>query len=99
MITNTTYTLVLGEGKKSVEFVTNGEAHRWLAREKRTSQATLAELIEIIYRCDGNDTKSISGVYDDGGVWALQEGSRMVGINNARRIWNALIAAGFEVTQ
>lgn len=96
MITNTTYTLVLGEGKKSVEFVTNGEAHRWLAREKRTSQATLAELIEIIYKCEYSDTKSISGVWD-GGVWTLQEGSRMVGIDNARKIWNALIAAEWRV--
>ena len=79
MTTTTTYTLVLGEGKKSVEFVTNGE---WIL---------------IIYRCEYSDTKSISGVYDDGGVWALQEGSRMVGIDNARKIWNSLITAEWRV--
>ena len=78
MTTTTTYTLVLGESKKSVEFVTNGE---WIL---------------IIYRCEYSDTKSISGVYD-GGVWTLQEGSRMVGIDNARKIWNALIAAEWRV--
>ena len=79
MITNTTYTLVLGESKKSVAFVTNGE---W---------------IMITYRCEYSDTKSISGVYDDGGVWTLQEGSRMVGIDNARKIWNSLITAEWRV--
>jgi hypothetical protein len=96
--TPTTFTLIspTGVGKKSVEFSTNGEAHQWLAHEKRTSRAALAELIEIIYRCEGAGERLLSGV-SPRGVWTLQEGSRMVGILNARGIWNALIAAGWKV--
>jgi len=98
-ITNTTFTLMspTAVGKKSVEFAINGEAHRWLATEKRHSQAVLAQLIWVIYRGACNNPKPLSGLWT-GGVWVLPEGGRMVDIDNARGIWNALIAAGWKVS-
>lgn len=35
----------------------------------------------------------------DGSYWSLSQGNSMWGRTSARRIWNDLLTAGFEVTQ